>query len=146
MVKLLERGLNYTILPLKLDITQVLVDYKRYERSMLWKEFFHNAQPEEAYIPPIFKSRKTNRPKNHKTPQELKNFLGAVRSEFMDPQNRRKAEINLPKNETKALKDLINLQRNRIIMIKQCDKGSGVFILDFNDYIQVIIKRLTIKL
>ena len=62
--------------------------------------------------------------------------LGAVRSEIMDPENRRKVESNLPKSETKALKDLINLQRNRIIQIKQCDKGSGVFILNFDDYIK----------
>lgn len=136
MIKLLEQGLNFTILPLKLDLTQVLVEYKRFERKILWQEFFHNTQPEEAYVPPISKSKKTNRPKKHKTPNELKNFLGAVKSEIMDPQNRRKAVNNLPKEEAKALKDLIDLQRKRIIQIKQCDKGSGVFILDFDDYVK----------
>ena len=136
MLKLLERGLNFTILPLKLDITQVLVEYKRYERRVLWQEFFHNNQSEEPYVPPIFKSRKTNRPKKHKTPNELKNFLGAVKSEIMDPKNRRKAENNLPKDEAKALKDLVDLQRKRQIQIKQCDKGAGVFIVDFDDYVK----------
>ena len=30
MNKLINRGLNFTILPFKLDITEVLVDFKRF--------------------------------------------------------------------------------------------------------------------
>ena len=39
MEELLNMGLNFAILPLNLDITQVLVDFKKYERSLVWKEF-----------------------------------------------------------------------------------------------------------
>ena len=35
MVALLNRGLIFAILPLKLDLTQVLVDFKRFERSII---------------------------------------------------------------------------------------------------------------
>ena len=35
MDKLLNRGLNFSVLPDKLDITQVLVDWKRFERTMV---------------------------------------------------------------------------------------------------------------
>ena len=31
MINLLNRGLNFAILPIKLDLTQVLVDYKYFE-------------------------------------------------------------------------------------------------------------------
>ena len=41
MENLLNKGFNFAILPLKLDLTQVLVDFKRFERSMIWHEFFH---------------------------------------------------------------------------------------------------------
>ena len=41
MVSVLNRGLNFCILPMKLDITQVLVDWKRFERSMIWTEFWY---------------------------------------------------------------------------------------------------------
>ena len=41
MNKVLNRGLNIAILPLKLDITQVLVDFKRFERSVIWQEFWY---------------------------------------------------------------------------------------------------------
>ena len=36
MGNLLNRGLNFGITPLKLNLTQVLVDFKRFERTMLW--------------------------------------------------------------------------------------------------------------
>ena len=39
MENLLNRGLKFTILPLKLDITQTLVDFRRFERSVIWHEF-----------------------------------------------------------------------------------------------------------
>ena len=39
MENLLNRGFNFSILPLKLDLTQVLVDFKRFERSVIWQEY-----------------------------------------------------------------------------------------------------------
>ena len=59
MQKVLNRGLNFAILPLKLDLTQVLVDFKRFERTMIWQEFwFGKTQESEEYKPPIFKEKK----------------------------------------------------------------------------------------
>ena len=57
---------------------------------MLWKEKFYGS--DEEYQPPIFKTRKINLPRNHPTPQPLKDFLAVVRSEFKDPLNRNKSE------------------------------------------------------
>ena len=57
MNELLNLGLKFAILPLKLDITQVIVDFKKYKRSLVWKEFFSSKEDEE-YIPPIFKTKK----------------------------------------------------------------------------------------
>ena len=64
MEKVLNRGLNFSITPLKLNLTQVLVDYARFERTMLWKEFWADA-PQVDYQQPIFKQVKTNLPKKH---------------------------------------------------------------------------------
>ena len=55
MKELLNMGLNFAILPLKLDITQVLVDFKKYERSLVWKEFWFGKEQDEIYSPLIFK-------------------------------------------------------------------------------------------
>ena len=43
---LLNKGLNFTILPLKLDITEVLVDFRKFERSIVWHEFWYGKEHE----------------------------------------------------------------------------------------------------
>ena len=86
MEELLNRGLNFSIMPLKLNMTQVLVDFQKFERSMLWSNL-----PKQEYKPPIFKVIKTNLPTKHPTPAGLKVFLNAVKSEIEDPGNRNKS-------------------------------------------------------
>ena len=143
MKTLLNRGLNFSILPKKLDITQVFVDYKQFERSVLWKEFHFGKDNQETYERPIFRIQKTNLPQKHSTPELLKTFLSAVKSDISDPRNRNSAECNLPPKELKALKDLINLQKERQIVIKACDKGAGIIILDFDEYLRACYKHLS---
>ena len=134
MESVLNRGLNFCITPLKLDLTQVLVEFRRFERKMIWKEYFHEKEEKVDKVESIFKTRKTNMPKKHKTPNGLKNFLASVKSEIMDPKNRHKVKSNISENEKEAIKTLIKLQRNREIIIKPCDKGGGIIILDFKEY------------
>ena len=52
---------------------------------------------------------------------------------------------NLPKEELNALKELINLQRNRVITIQSCDKGGGIIILDTSEYIRSCNEHLQKK-
>ena len=47
---------------------------------------------------------------------------------------RNRTKSNLPTDKMQTLKELIRLQNERIIMIKPCDKGAGIMILDFNAY------------
>ena len=56
MKNLLNRGFNFSILPLKLDKTQVLVDFKRFERSMIWQEYFHGTESDGDSRSKIFKT------------------------------------------------------------------------------------------
>ena len=64
MKTLLNRGFNYAILPFKLDLTQVLVDFKRFERSVIWHEYFHGYESDGDAKKKIFKTNKSNLPKN----------------------------------------------------------------------------------
>ena len=109
MGNVLNRGLNFSILPGKLDITQVLVDWKRFERTMIWKEWWYCNENETNFKENIFKPKKTNLPRNYKVPNGLKTYLGAVKPEIVDPKNRHKAECNIPPDEVKALKELVKL-------------------------------------
>ena len=127
MEKVLNRGLNFAISPLKLNITQVLVDYAKFERRMLWHEFWANT-PKQDYKPPIFKKEKTNLPRNYPTPAGLKSFLNGVKSEIEDPEKRNRIRPNLPQDEIEGLRELIKLQKEIRITIKPCDKGAGIII------------------
>jgi hypothetical protein len=105
MTNLLNRGFNFSILPLKLDLTQVLVDFRRFERSVIWHEYFYGTEIESGSGGKIFKSSKTNLPKNYKSPDGLKTYLGSVKSELMDHRNRNNKPCNLPQDEIQALKE-----------------------------------------
>ena len=52
----------------------------------------------------------------------------------MDPRNRNTTECNILQEELLALKELIRLQRERIIIIKAADKGAWIVIVNFQDY------------
>ena len=97
MQSLLSQALNFAILPLKLDITQVLVDFNRFARASLWQEFWYGNENSETHKKPIFKTHKSNLPQNHSTPTGLKTMLSSIKSEIMDPRNRNREEPNLPK-------------------------------------------------
>ena len=146
MISVLNLGLNYSILPLKLDITQVLVDFRRFERSAIWQEYWHGHENDVGYKPPIFKSQKNNLPKKHSTPKGLKTFLNSIKSEIMDSRNRNSAKCNLTPEQIVALKELIKMQRERKIIIKACDKGAGIIILNFNDYLRACYEHLLSRL
>ena len=66
----------------------------------------------------FLKTHKRNLPKNYTTPKELKTYLSSVKSEITDPRNRNNIECNIPVEEVAALKELIRLQRERVIMVK----------------------------
>ena len=61
----------------------------------------------------------------------------------MDHRNRNNVECNLPRDEIQALKDLIRLQREKSIVIKPCDKGAGIMILDYTAYMRSCYEHLT---
>ena len=142
MENLLNRGFNFSILPLKLDLTQVLVDFKRFERSVIWHEYFYGTEKDENSKARIFKSSKNNLPKNYKTPEGLKTYLGSVKSEIMDHRNRNNVKCNLPQDEIQAMKELIRLQKEKIIVIKPCDKGAGIILLDYTVYMRACYEHL----
>ena len=68
--------------------------------------------------------------------------MGSVKSEILHPKNCNKEKCNLSLEEIEAIKILIKLQRERKIIIKPCDKGAGLIILNFNDYLKTCYEHL----
>ena len=56
-----------------------------------------------------------------------------------------KVKTNISKEELEAVKTLITLQKERVIIIKPCDKGGGIKICDFDKYSELCINHLESK-
>ena len=69
MENLLNRGLNFSVMPDKFNLTLVLVDFKKFERSVIWHEYFHDSESNVDFRKRIFKSNKYNLPKKYKSPE-----------------------------------------------------------------------------
>ncbi len=123
-------------------MTQVNVDLKRFKRAAIWNEFWFGREKEDQ-TDLIFKKEKDNLPKNYTVPEDLKIFLSAVTSEIQDPRNRITEKSNLPHDEQQALKELEKLQKEKQIVIKACDKGAGIIILDYSEYVRACYTHLT---
>ena len=123
-----------------------MADFRKFERSAIWQEYWNGHENDPDYKPPIFKSQKNNLPKNHTTPKGLKSFLSSIKSEILDPRNRNSAQSNLTPAQIVALKQIIKLQHERKITIKACDKGAGIIILNFNDYLRACYEHLLSRL
>ena len=119
------------------------MDFSRFERSVIWHEYFHRSERDGDAKKKIFKTNKSNLPKNYKTPDGLKTYLSSIKSEIMDHRNRNEVKSNLPEEEIQAIRDLINLQKNKIIVIKPCDKGAGIIILDYPVYMRACYQHLS---
>ena len=69
MRRLLNRALNFAVLPPKLNITQILVDFNRFAQSAILQDYWYGMESEKLINKLIFKKKKKNNlPKNHKTP------------------------------------------------------------------------------
>ena len=58
MEEVLNRGLNFAVLSNRLDLTQVLTDFRYFERTMIWMEFWHGRDQEGQLYTRIFKKKK----------------------------------------------------------------------------------------
>ena len=59
MESVLNLGLKFAILPPKLDVIQVLTDFRRFERSMMWNEFWFARETENHMKNHCFRKRNT---------------------------------------------------------------------------------------
>ena len=75
-------------------------------------------------------------------PNGLRTYVTAVKSEIIDPKNRNKVKSNLTVEEQQALKGLVRLQKEKNYVIKQCDKGAGIIIMDHKDYVKAAEEHL----
>ena len=131
MLKVLNKGLNYCVVKGKPNMSGMLSNFKQFERKLRWKEFFFDTDNDTSQTLPLFRKEKTNMPPN--TSPDLHTFISSIRSELIGSKLN-KVRPNLSTGEREALEELVQLQRRRRICIKPADKGSGIVIVNFDDY------------
>ena len=77
MIKVLNRGLNFCVAPLKLNLTEILVDFRKFERKLRWREFWADEEgniENSEWKPEIFPKNKTTFPTTRAS-TGLSNFI-----------------------------------------------------------------------
>ena len=146
-INLLNKGLNFCIKPFKVDLAEILADHSTFSRRMMWAEVYHNQEKVE-FKPPIFKTEKTNMPNQNMVPKPLQTMLNTVESNIQDKNNWNRKHLNpkiknLPNEEYLALLKLIEMQNDRLIVVKPADKGAGIVIMNYEDYVTSCNQHLT---
>jgi hypothetical protein len=139
MKNVLSKGLNFCVTPEQINLTELLVDFRKFERSMKWKEHFKDEIEEEEWKTEIFPKEKTNLPP--KNSKHLETFLTGIKSELRGT-TLNKSTSNIPKSEVEALSTLVKMQKDCEIVIKPCDKGAGILICDYTKYVEACNEHL----
>ena len=136
-ISLLSRGNKFIPNNRKTDLTKVLSDIKEWERRMRLREYFFQEDPiaeEEGKEGEKWDKKKKS---SNFTPGSgrdrcLDTYIDCVRG---DISSGLKANVkwNITKEEEIAMKELLS---DDTIVIRQADKGSGVVVLDSEDYIE----------
>ena len=137
--KLLNRGLNFAIKTPIPSTTQIKADCRKFTRTVTWNEFW-SRNPAPIYTRPIFKAEKTNLPPPP-TPKNLTAFLNTIESNICDKSKWNKQhfnpnQLNISTEEVRALNKLKEMQTEKKIIIKPADKGAGICILNYEDYVK----------
>ena len=158
-------GLNFSEIPPTVNRSEVEGACARYQRSMFWPWYWHwelnirdrdnrldvieeeesEEEVEESKISAnIFtdKTIKTNLPpRKCPIPAALSSHTQAVRHEIIGA-NLNQKEHNMPPRVRAAGKDLVTIQRERVVKITRTDKTGGWAILDFDDYVDEMESKL----
>ena len=138
MVSLLNRGLNFAVVPKTVNTTDVHAGFEKLERDMKWTETLFKEDDLEndssVYKKKPWRPSKTNLPKTAPS-ADLSTFLsGSLTCVLGSDLN--KIHTNLPENEKRAMNEIVHLQKERIITLKPNDKTGGVSVLNTEDYIK----------
>ena len=97
MISLLNKGLGFCVKPLKLSLSKILSDFGEFKRKCCWREFFHDKDT-KPFVPPLFKTVKTNMPQKHSRPQGLDKFLNAIEVNLQEKSAYNKQHLNPKKS------------------------------------------------
>ena len=132
---LLGLGLKFVPTNQKIDMTELIADVKEWERRMRLREFFFDQNEKEDVLTDdqkqynFIKKNKSNWTPPTGRSKWLDLYLKLVKNDIISGV-KQKYRINLNRAEEEALQDLLSDQS---IVIRPCNKGSGVCVINTED-------------
>ena len=141
-INILNRGLNF-VPTSKPRIADIDAGIDKFNRRMQIQYFFFEADEytDVNYARPpdgLIKTKSTWQPK--KSNRQIDNFTEHIRTQIHDSIQSRKIKHNLSKMEKAAIDSI----KQKNIVIRPCDKGAGICILEDADYISKCNKLLDV--
>ena len=141
---LLGLGLKFVPTNQKIDMTELIADVKEWERRMRLREFFFDQNEKEDVLTDdqkqynFIKKKKSNWTPPTGRSEWLDLYLKLVKNDIIFGV-KQKYRINLNRAEEEALQALLSDQS---IVIRPCDKSSGVCVINTEDYVHKIENEL----
>ena len=141
-ISLLERGLKFIPSRHEVDKVKLLADRSEWERRIRLAEYFYGEgdemkeQTEEADKFRV-KKKSTFTP-NSGRDKCLDLYIDLVKDDVLGSLKKSK-KINLSKEENSAFHELLH---NKEIVIRPADKGSGIVVLDREEYVESLEKEM----
>ena len=159
MKSVLNKGKTFVLDRTHCNLVDMSAGVQRMTRDMRWDEFFQkqakDSEDEEDTSEEVDgdnemeervlkdRVRKCNLPRGHRPPQAQLDFESANRLNLLSPRNLKKISLNSTEQQRAALKDLVTLQRERVLVIKPADKNPGLTLMDFADYDKAVRAKLS---
>ena len=142
-VSLLEKGLKFIPSRHKVDKVKLLADLSEWERRMWLAEFFYDEEDSKADRLHEEDEKFTAKKKSTFTPSSGRDkclglYIELVKDDVVA--NLRKSnKLNIPKKESEAFYELLH---NKEIIIRPADKGSGIVVVDKEEYIKSLEEEM----
>ena len=140
MTSLLNKGLNFAVMPKNINTTDIHAGFQKLGRSMKWRESLYtdddidSSEVMSKSVKEPWRKAKTNLPKSA-PPADLNTFLNGTLNCVLGS-DLNKVQTNLPESERRAMNELIELQKTRVLTLKPHDKCGGTAVLNTKDYIK----------
>ncbi|XP_052262490.1 uncharacterized protein LOC127866129 [Dreissena polymorpha] len=133
-ISLLSKGLKFIPTRKTIDKGKLLTDLSAWERRMRLKEYFYSEDAEHRTRNDEHQYKKKTSTWTPKAGRDkwLDTYIQAVKDDIICGL-KRKFKYNLSKSEEQAIKELLH---DDDIVIRPADKGSGIVIMDREDYVK----------
>jgi hypothetical protein len=140
---LLGKGLKFIPDRTRIDPIKLLADLDEWERRMRLREFFQDKDTQGRRNEYEDKDKFTVKRESHFTPIKgrdswLDLYIQLVKNDVVNSL-KKACKLNVTKEEKVALMSLLH---NEDIIIRPCDKGSGIVVVDKADYIDKLYREL----